>query len=160
MVLALHALIGTPNAAAADVVPGKYCIDKGSTMLLTRPGANGSLEFGMSSLNARSNFFSVYGLAQPDAGGWRFRENMNAADATERCEVLIARLPDGGYSFSVTQAGSCESNGGYGAAPQPNHNILFPARSRQGEVPRNKTLREAISLEKGGVSCEAPRRGR
>ena len=160
MVLALHTLIGSRNVGAADAVSGKYCIDKGSTMLLTRPGANGSLEFGISSWNARGNYFSVYGLAPPDAAGWRFRDNMNAVDPTQRCEVLIARLPDGGYSFSVTQAGSCESNGGYGAAPQPNHKILFSARSREGELPRDKTVADAISPEAGGVSCETPRRGR
>lgn len=43
MVLALHALTGSPNAAVADAIRGKYCIDKGSTMLRTTPGANGSL---------------------------------------------------------------------------------------------------------------------
>ncbi len=127
-------------------------------MLLTRPGANGSLEFGMSSLNARSHYFSVHGLAQPDAGGWRFRENMSAADPSDRCEVLIARLPDGGYSFSVTQAGRCKSDGGYGAAPQPNYKILFPARSRQGELPRNKTMAEAIESgsKRGQLRDAAP----
>jgi len=94
--------LGT-GAYGAAAGPGfsKYCIDNGSTMLLARPASNGGLEFGMSSWNARGSYFGVLGLAQPDAGGWRFRQNMNA-DPTERCEALIARLPDGGYSFSLT----------------------------------------------------------
>lgn len=132
---------------------GKYCINNGSMMLLTRPGAAGSLEFGISYWTARSHYFGLSGLAQPDGNGWRFRENMNATDPTERCEALIARLPDGGYSFSVTQAGSCEAAGGAGAAPQPNHKILFPARSRQGELPRNKTMAEAISWKQAGSAA-------
>jgi hypothetical protein len=159
-VLALHALSGSSDAGAADAVAGKYCINNGSTMLLTRPAANGALEFGISYWTGRAHYFSVSGLAQPDPSGWRFRENMNATDPAERCEALLARLPDGGYSFSVTEAGGCESNGGAGAAPQPNRKILFPARSRQGAMPSNKTMEEAISLEAGGVSCSTPRRGR
>ena len=91
--LALNFLIDSADAEAADGVAAKYCIDNGSTMLLARPSVNGSLDFGISSWNARGNYFSVSGLAQPDAGGWRYRENMNAADQTQRCEALIARLP-------------------------------------------------------------------
>jgi hypothetical protein len=158
--LALSFLIDSAGAEAADRAAAKYCIDNGSTMLLARPDVNGSLEFGISSWNARGNYFAVSGLAQPDAGGWRYRENMNNADPTQRCEALIAQLPDGGYSFSLTQAGSCQSSGGYGAVPPPDHKILFPARSRQGGLPPNKTVAEAISPEAGGVSCRTPRRGR
>jgi Protein of unknown function (DUF3828) len=143
---------------AADLGSGKYCIENGSLMLLTRPGTNGSLEFGLSSWNGRGNYFEISGSAQPDPGGWRFRQNMNSADPTERCEATIARLPDGGYSFSVTQAGPCESSGGYGAAPQPYRKILFPARSRQSGIPRNKSMAEAMSLESGGISCDSGQR--
>jgi hypothetical protein len=153
-----------PQAAsdtrAADLGSGKYCIENGSLMLLTRPGANGSLEFGLSSWTARGHYFGIFGSAQPDPGGWRFRQNMNSANPAERCEATITRLPDGGYSFSITQAGRCESSGGYGAAPQPDHKILFPARSRQGEIPRNKPMAEAMSLESGGVSCDTQQRKR
>lgn len=149
------------SAAAAGLgADGKYCIDHDSTMLLTRPGANDSLEFGMSSWNARAHYFSVFGLAQPEAGGWRFRQNMNAADPEQRCEALIARLPNGGYSFAVTQAGGCVADGGYGASPQPGQKILFPAGSRQGAVPPGKPMAEAMTLERGGVTCQKPQQGR
>lgn len=152
----LSALAGGSAAAAGLGADGKFCIDDGSTMLLTRPGANGSLEFGMSTWNVRAHYFGVYGLAQPEAGGWRFRQNMNAADPEQRCEALIGRLPDGGYSFSVTQAGGCVADGGYGASPQPGQKILFPARSQQGALPPNKPMAEAMSLERGGVTCQKP----
>ncbi|MGH7065375.1 MAG: hypothetical protein ACREET_14975 [Stellaceae bacterium] len=149
------------SAAAAGLgANGKYCIDDDSTMLLTRPGKDGSLEFGMSSWNARAHYFSVFGLAQPDAEGWRFRQNINAADPEQRREVLIAGLPDGGYSFSVTQAGGCVADGGYGASPQPGQKILFPAGLRQGAMPPGKPMAEAMTLERGSerqrVSFRAP----
>ncbi|MGH7114688.1 MAG: hypothetical protein ACREE9_09360 [Stellaceae bacterium] len=110
----------------------------------------------IASWNARANCFSVYGLAQPEAGGWRFRDNMNAADPEQRCEALIARLPDGGYSFAVTQAGGCVADGSYGASPQPGQKILFPAGSRQGAVPPGKPMAEAMSLERGAVTFNTP----
>jgi len=152
------AAASTPRAARSDS-GGKYCIDNGSTMLLTRPAANGGLEFGMTSWTAQKIFFGVSGLAQPEAGGWHYRKDMSAGDPSERCEIRIGKLPDGGYSFGVTQAGNCEANGGHNAAPSPDHPILFPARSRQGDIPRNKSVAEATSLESGGISCAIPRRG-
>lgn len=102
----LCALVGSADAAS-----GKYCIDEGSTMLLVRSGANGTLEFGMSSWNARAHFFGVSGVAQAAPHGWRSTQDMNAADPADRCEALIGQLPDGGYTFSVTQAGraSCSA---------------------------------------------------
>jgi hypothetical protein len=161
IVIAFTCAVGnSPEGTASGPDNGKYCIDNGATMLLVRLGSNGSLEFGMSSWAFRGHYFGVTGLAQPDPSGWRFRENMNAADPRERCETLIARLSDGGYSFSVTQAGRCEANGGVGAPPAPNSKILFPARSRQGEMPQNKPMAEAMSPESGGISCDKPHRGR
>jgi len=112
-----------------------WIVQLGAIMLLTRPSANGSLEFGFSSWNARGHYFGIFGAAQPEPGGWRFRQDMNSADPKQRCEAIIARLPDGGYSFSVTPAGQCESSGGYGAAPLPNDKFLFPARAREGTMP-------------------------
>jgi hypothetical protein len=81
---------------------------------------------------------------------------MNATNPTERCEALIARLPDGGYSFSVTQAGQCQSHGGQGIYPPPGRKLLFPATSRQWEMPRDKNMQEAVSLEAGALSCAHP----
>ena len=101
-------------------------------MLLVRSGANGTLEFGMSSWNARAHFFGVSGVAQAAPHGWRSTQDMNAADPADRCEALIGQLPDGGYTFSVTQAGRCKSLGGYGAAPQPGHKIVFPSSVATG----------------------------
>ena len=150
--------VGSP--ATANAASGKYCIGNGAIMLVTRPSANGSLEFGFSSWNARAHYFGIFGAAQPEPGGWRFRQDMNSADPKQRCEAIIARLPDGGYSFSVTPAGQCESSGGYGAAPLPNDKFLFPARAREGTMPPGKPMAEAMSLESGGVSCETPQRNR
>lgn len=141
----------------ADPSSGKYCIGGGSTMLVTRSNSNGKLDFGISIATPQGMSFGVAGSAQPDANGWRFRQNMNAADPAQRCEVLIGRLPNGGYSFSVTQAGTCESQGGFRTAPPPNYKLLFPATSREGALPRNKSVAEAISLESGGISCANPR---
>jgi hypothetical protein len=148
------------STASANAPAGKYCIGNGSIMLLTRPSADGGLEFGFSSWNARGHYFGIFGASQPEPSGWRFREHMNSADPKERCEAIIARLPDGGYSFSVTTAGQCESSGGYGAAPLPNQEFQFPARARQGTMPRDKPMAEAMSLESGGVSCKTLQRNR
>jgi hypothetical protein len=148
------------EGAVAGPDSGKYCINDGSTMLLVRPADGGGLEFGIAYWGPRSRYFSVFGVARPDSGGWRFRENMNAANPFERCEALIARMGDGGYSFSVTQAGQCQSYGGQGISPQPGSKMSFPARSRQGEMPRNKKMNEAVSLEAGRVNCDTPHRGR
>ncbi len=45
------------------------------------------------------------------------------------------------------------------AAPQPGYKILFPARSRHGEMPRNKPMAQALTLELGGESCPTPHQG-
>ena len=154
---------GNPRNAdtgTANTASGKYCIEKGATMLLTRPATNGSFEFGFSSWSTRGNYFGIFGVAQPEPGGWRFRQDMNAAKPTERCEAIIARLQDGGYSVAVTPAGPCTSSGGYNAAPPPNYKFLFPARARQSALPAGKPMAEALSLESGGLSCETPQRSR
>jgi hypothetical protein len=142
IVIAFTCAVGnSPEGTASGPDNGKYCIDNGATMLLVRLGSNGSLEFGMSSWAFRGHYFGVTGLAQPDPSGWRFRENMNAADPRERCETLIARLSDGGYSFSLTQAGRCEANGGVGA-------------------PRHRTPRSFFLRGRGKVRCRKTSRWR
>ena len=157
LVVAAYGSVLFGRVAAAD--GSKYCIDNGSTMLLTHVATNGSLEFGLSLWTSRGHNFSVSGVAQPEAGGWHFQENMRSADPAERCDIRIAPLAGGdGYTFTVTDKGSCEAEGGYGASPLPNRPTIFPARSRQADLPRGKTVAQGVSMERSGESCDKPRR--
>ena len=130
---------------------GKYCIDKNTTMLLVRRSGE-DLEFSMSSWSSRGHLFSVSGVGHPEAGGWESRSHMDSPTVGERCEVHLQARPDGGYAFWLGKSGPCSESQGFSYEPEAK--IVFPARSRRGPIPANKTMAKAGSMERGGESCQ------
>ncbi len=150
LLVALSALMISAAATAALANSGKYCIDDNSTTFLARR-SGGNLEFSLSSWSARGHYFKMGGVAQPGAGGWVFRDQMDAPKLETRCEAHVLAQPAGGYTFWLTPAGPCSE--GQGFSFQPNHKIVFPARTRRGGIPANKTMEQAGSPEAGGEWC-------
>ncbi len=146
----LAALVCSVPAGAAPTSGDKYCIDNNTTTFLARHSGN-DLEFNLSSWSSRGHFFGTGGVAHPDAGGWTFREHMDAPNPNARCEARILAQPAGGYTFWLTPAGPCSEEQGF--SYQPGAKVVFPARSRRGGIPANKTMEQASSQEAGGEWC-------
>lgn len=103
------------EAAGPTGQEGKYCLKDGKdeTIFTTRPKGK-DLVFALSWWTPYDTFFGVTGTAKPASSGWRFEENLNAADPRERCAVVIT-AEDGGYRVSTVDGARCESLAGHNA---------------------------------------------
>jgi hypothetical protein len=149
--------VGAPStsralrSAIASRTGGKYCTDNNSTMFLVRPSAGGTLEFALRSWASNGHLFTAGGTAQPSGSGWVSRDNWTSADPGERCESVIGRLLGGGYSYHVSDQGTCSAENGW--SPRPGLHLDFPASARHGAIPADKTMEQAASEEAGGERC-------
>jgi hypothetical protein len=133
--LACLAVTITPVSAAPR--SGKFCVvrpDKTYDMLLVRPRSDGGLDFAVDYWTNEGSFFGVEGTAAKAVKGWEMQSDLNAADSTQRCAVVI-RPAGGGYNVSTVEGARCESLAGHNAVLYGT--LTFPARTRVGPAPAN-----------------------
>jgi hypothetical protein len=121
--------------ASAAPRSGKFCVvrpDKTYDMLLVRPRPDGGLDFAVSYWTSEGSFFGVEGQAARAAKGWEMQRDINAADPTQRCAVVI-QPARGGYNVSTVDGARCESLAGHNAVRYGT--LTFATRTREGPAP-------------------------
>ncbi|HTW29556.1 MAG TPA: hypothetical protein VME92_20695 [Acetobacteraceae bacterium] len=115
---------------------GQYCktgYSHSYDMLLVRVDQDGKLAFGFEELTGAGNSMSVAGVASVAPGGWEYRENINAPDPDQRCQLDFSRNATGDWTISTADGARCESYAGHGAGLYGSD--AFPAHSRVGPAP-------------------------
>ena len=149
----LPELVSLPPLSAPFLPALLRCPATSTALTGTRPrswrGTRGTTSNSISAHGRHAATSSARGgVAHPDDGGWTFREHMDAPNLDARCEARILAQPAGGYTFWLTPAGPCSEE--QGVSHPPGVKVIFPARSRRGGIPANKTMQQASSQEAGG----------
>jgi hypothetical protein len=103
-----------------------FCSASGGARVLaviTTP--DGRLRFGLSMWSPERSNISVFGVADPAPGGWRYTEKNG------HCSIDLARGSDGGFTIRTHPAADCRAHGGYGARIGTLH---FTAAEDEGPV--------------------------
>ena len=108
---------------------GMYCHYPkmgGTDTLLVRHLPDGNVLFGLSTWDARGQYFATAGTARRiNPGLWR------ESDPQTLCVVTIEQKPDGAYRVMATDAEHCAE--GQGTPPPPVN--LYPPSSRAADAP-------------------------
>ena len=125
---------------------GMYCHYPklgGTDTLLVRHLPDGNMLFGLSTWDARGQYFGTAGTARSiNPGLWR------ASDPETLCDIAIEQRPDGAYRVTATGARCGEGQG----TPPPQVN-LYPQSSRAADAPASFGVGDFEHL-----GCEPPRR--
>jgi hypothetical protein len=97
---------------ATAAVPGSavFCSAAGGAKILAiEPVPDGKLRFGLSIWSPEGNNISLFGVADPVTGGWRY------AEAGGGCSVDLTRMADGGFRVRADPQADCHEQGGQNA---------------------------------------------
>jgi hypothetical protein len=81
----------------------------GARILAIEPVPNGGLRFGLSIWSPAGSNISLFGVAGPVPGGWRY------AEVDGGCSVDLARMADGGFRIRADPPADCHAHGGQNA---------------------------------------------
>jgi hypothetical protein len=100
--MACHAAIGAWGSSV-------FCsASAGAQVLAIAMAPEGKLRFGISVWSPKGGNISVFGVAKPTAGGWRY------AEKDGRCVINLARSADGGFTIRADTVADCRAHGGEG----------------------------------------------
>jgi hypothetical protein len=137
--LALVVLPWQPGSAA-EPDGAVYCSAAGGAKILavaTTP--EGQLRFGVSVWSPEGSNISVFGVANPASGGWRYTE------ADGHCAIDITPDQHGGFTVRADAAADCHEYGGHGSLIGSLH---FTAAQKEG--PATAALQDPEAFQHAG----------